>query len=268
MDTYYIKSLINKENKTLFPTIKSTERPDTVAKSLTEGKICIMCENSCNVLIIPTLFIDFFYNDEDNYQKNIYVKFVKIIRILAFFTSILAPGIYLSLITYDQQILPTSLLMNFSLQRATVPFPALIEAFVLMFTFELLYEADALTPSSRGTSLSILGALVLGDAAVNAGVISPIMVIVVAITAISSIFFIYYDFQSFIRFYRYLLMIMASFFGIIGILFGTLIIITNLCNIKSFGKPFMIPITPKLNMTKKQMKKKGLLYQNTIKGEI
>lgn len=268
LDTYYIKSLINKENKTLFPTIKSTERPDTVAKSLTEGKICIMCENSCNVLIIPTLFIDFFYNDEDNYQKNIYVKFVKIIRILAFFTSILAPGIYLSLITYDQQILPTSLLMNFSLQRATVPFPALIEAFVLMFTFELLYEADALTPSSRGTSLSILGALVLGDAAVNAGVISPIMVIVVAITAISSIFFIYYDFQSFIRFYRYLLMIMASFFGIIGILFGTLIIITNLCNIKSFGKPFMIPITPKLNMTKKQMKKKGLLYQNTIKGEI
>ena len=107
-------------------------------------------------------------------------------------------------------MLPTDFLINFSIQRSGVPFPALIEAFILMITFELLYEADALTPTTRGTSLSILGALVLGDAAVNAGIVSPIMVIVVAITAISSIIFTYQDFQSFIRFYRYLLMILSS----------------------------------------------------------
>lgn len=268
LDTYYIKSLINKENKSIFPTIKSTEKPDTVAKCLLDGKICIICENSCNVLIIPTFFVDYFYNDEDNYQKKIYVEFVKIIRVFAFFITIFAPGIYLSLITYDQQILPTSLLMNFSLQRASVPFPALVEAFILMFTFELLYEADALTPASRGTSLSILGALVLGDAAVSAGIVSPIMVIVVAITAISSIFFIYYDFQAFIRFYRYILMILSSFFGIVGILFGFIFIITNLCSIKSFGKPFMYPITPKIKMTRKEQLRKGMLIQNSNKGEI
>ena len=259
LDTYYIKELIRNENNSLIPTIKSTEKPDVIAKSLTEGKICIISENSNNALIIPTFFLDYFYNDEDNYQKKFYVIFVKIIRLLALFITIFAPSIYLSLITYDQKMLPTDFLINFSLQRSGVPFPALIEAFILMLTFELLYEADALTPSSRGTSLSILGALVLGDAAVSAGIVSPIMVIIVAISAICSIFFTYQDFQSFIRGYRYLLMILSSFFGLIGILFGFLFMITNLSNIKSFGKPFII------NFNKN---KKELTTQNTNKGEI
>ena len=255
LDTYYIKELIKNENKTIIPTIKSTEKPDTIAKCLTEGKICILSENSNNVLIIPTFFIDYFYNQEDNYQKDFFVYFVKIIRILALFITIFAPSIYLSLITYDQQMLPTDLLINFSNQRSNVPFPALIEAFILLFTFELLYEADSLTPTSRGTALSILGALILGDAAVSAGIVSPIMVIVVAITAICSILFAYHDFQSFIRIYRYSLMLLSSIFGIIGILFGFIFLITNLCSIKSFGKPFLLP-------TKK------LIIQNTNKGEL
>lgn len=268
LDTYYLKSLFSNENKSLFPTIKSTEKPDTIAKALTEGKICIICENSNNALIIPTFFIDFFYNTEDTYQKNIYVSFVKIIRLLALFITIFTPSIYLALITYDQQILPTSLLINFTIQRNGVPFPALIEALLLMITFELLYEGDARTPSSRGTSLSILGALVLGDAAVAAGIVSPIMVIVIAITAISSIFFVYYDLQSFIRFYRYTFMLLSSLFGIIGILIGFIFMITNLCNINTFGKPFTIPFSPILNIkNKKQLIKKGLMTQNTNKGE-
>ncbi len=268
LDSYYIKELIKKENKTTFPTIKATERPDTIAKSLTEGKICILTENSDNALIIPTFFIDYFYIEEDNYHKKIYTKFIKVIRLIAFFITIFAPAIYLSLITYDQQMLPTSLLINFTTQRFTVPFPALIEALLLMFTFEILYEADALKPSSRGTSLSILGALVLGDAAVNAGIISPIMVIVVAITAISSMFFSYHDFQSFVRTYRYTLMIFASFLGMVGILFGFILILTNLCNIKSFGKPFLIPFTPIIKKSKEEKIKNALLPQNTNKGEI
>ena len=268
LDTYYIKELINNENKSIFPTIKSTEKPDTIAKSLTEGKICILSENSNNVLIIPTFFLDYLYNDEDNYQKNFFVYFVKFIRILALFITIFAPAIYLSLTTYDQQMLPTDLLINFSLQRSNVPFPAIIELLILMITFEILYEADALTPTSRGASLSILGALVLGDAAVSAGIVSPIMVIVVAITAISSIFFSYQDFQSFIRLYRYLLMILSLILGMIGILFGFIFIITNLCSIKSFGKPFLIPFSPVINKSKKTLIKNGLLIQNTDKGEL
>ena len=268
LDTYYIKELIKKENKTTFPTIKSTEKPDTIAKCLTEGKICILTENSDNALIIPTFFVDFFYLEEDNYNKKFYSEFIKILRIIAFFITIFAPSIYLSLITYDQQMLPTSLLVNFTLQRYTVPFPALIEALLLLFTFELLYEADALKPSSRGTSLSILGALVLGDAAVSAGIISPIMVIIVAITALCSMFFSYHEFQSFIRIYRYSLMIASSFLGIIGILFGFIILLTNLCSIKSFEKPFLIPLSPTINENKKNKINKALLPQNTNKGEL
>ena len=253
LDTYYIKELIKHENNTIFPTIKSTEKPDNVCKNLTEGKICILSENSNNVLIIPTFFVDYFYNNEDNYQKKLFAHFIKIIRFLALFITIFAPAIYLSLITYDEQIIPTDLLLNFAHQRSNVPFPALIEAFILMFTFELIYEADALTPTSRGSSLSILGALVLGDAAVNAGIVSPIMVIVVAISAISSIFFSFQDLQSFIRITRYSLMILSSLFGIIGILFGFMIIITNLCSINTFNIPFMT------------LKEK---IQNTNKGEL
>ena len=121
LDTYYIKELIKNENKTVIPTIKSSEKPDTIAKCLTEGKICILSENSSSALIVPTFFIDYFYNSEDNYQKKFYVYFVKLIRILALLITIFAPSFYLSLITYDQGILPTELLINFSLQRSGVP---------------------------------------------------------------------------------------------------------------------------------------------------
>lgn len=262
-DTYYIKELIRKETKTLIPTIKSTEKPSVIAKSLTEGKICILSENSNNLLIIPTFFIDYFYNDEDNYQKKFYVYFVKLIRLLAFFITIFAPSIYLSLITYDEAMLPTDFLINFSLQRSGVPFPALIESFILMITFELLYEADARTPTTRGSSLSILGALVLGDAAVSAGIVSPIMVIVVAITAICSIIFTYQDFQSFIRFYRYIIMILSSFFGMIGIFFGFLFLITDICNINTFNRPYLILFD--FFKSNRLLLKKGILNQNTDK---
>ena len=268
LDTYYIKELIKKENNTSIPTIKATERPDTIAKALTEGKICILSENSDNALIIPTFFIDYFFIEEDNFHKKTYTYFIKTIRLIAFFITIFAPAIYLSLITYDQQMLPTSLLINFTIQRFTVPFPALIEALILMFTFEILYEADALKPSSKGTSLSILGALVLGDAAVSAGIISPIMVIVIAITAISSMYFSYHDFQSFIRTYRYLLMILSCFFGMVGILYGFILLLTNLCSIKSFGKPFLLPFSPILNKTKQEKINNALEPQNTNKGEL
>ena len=166
-------------------------------------------------------------------------------------------------------MLPTSLLINFESQRLNVPFPAIIEAAILIFTFEILYEGDALTPTSRGTALSILGALVLGDAAVNAGIVSPIMVIVIAISAICSLFFIYYDMQTFLRLYRYALMILASLLGFVGILLGFVFMICNLCSLKSFGKPFLFPITPRLNIkNRKKLIKKGLMFNNTYKGEI
>lgn len=244
LDSYYIKELIKKENNTLFPTIQSKEKPDALSLSLLEGKIVVLVENSPNALIIPTFFIDFFRNSEDYYQKPFYVSFARIIRLIAFFISILLPAFYIALTTIDEQILPTSLLINFASQREGVPFPSVIEALLLVITFEILYEGDARTPTSRGTSLSVLGALVLGDAAVNAGLVSPIMVIVVALSSISSLLFTYDDMQGAIRFWRYISMILSSFFGIIGFIVGFSLLLINLCSIKSFGKPYLIPIVP------------------------
>ena len=161
---------------------------------------------------------------------------MRLIRLISFFLAIITPALFIAIVTYDQEILPVSLLINFAEQRNNVPFPVIIEAFILMFTFELLYEGDARTPANRGTSLSILGALILGDAAVQAGLISPIMVIVVSVSAISSLIFIYYDMQGSIRFWRYLLMIFAALFGIVGFVCGFLLLLINLCSVKTFGK--------------------------------
>lgn len=244
LDVNYLKSYIDKDNKTLFPTLLYTEKPDDACRYLLEGRVIISMDSSPSVIVCPTFFIDFFQNSEDYYHKPFFSSFMRIIRFIAFILAILTPSFFIAITSYDPEILPVNLLINFSIQRSNVPFPIIIEAFLLLFTFELLYEGDARTPSTRGTSLSILGALVLGDAAVNAGLISPIMVIVVAISSISSLIFIYYDMQGSIRFWRYALMFFSCLFGIIGFIMGVLLLVINLSSIKTFGKPYTIPILP------------------------
>ena len=244
MDVNNFKSFFNKGNHTLFPTLLYTEKPDDTCRFLLDGRVVVTMENSPTVLIAPTFFIDFFQNSEDYYHKPFFSSFLRIIRFIAYFLAIITPALFIAIITYDQEILPVSLLINFTVQRSQVPFPAIVEAFVLMFTFELLYEGDARTPSNRGTSLSILGALILGDAAVQAGIISPIMVIIIAVSAISSLVFIYYDIQGSIRLWRYVLMILSAMFGIVGFMCGFLLLLINLCTIKTFGKPYLLPLSP------------------------
>lgn len=244
LDNGYVKELIRKENNTLFPTILSTEKPDNVCKNILDGKVVLVLENAPSVLIFPTFFIDFFKNQEDLNHKPFFASFIRFIRMIAFWLAIIMPAFYIALTTYDQEMIPTPLLINFAIQREGVPFPAIIEALILLIAFEILNEGSSRTPSSRTTSLSILGALVLGEAAVSAGIISPIMVIVVALTSICSLLFSYLDLQAVIRFWRYLLMIFTSFFGMIGLLIGVCFLLVNMCSIKSFGKPYLMPFTP------------------------
>lgn len=244
MDVNNFKSFIEQKNVTFFPTVLYTEKPDDACRYLLEGRVIVTMDNSPSVLIAPTFFMDFFQNSEDYYHKPFFATFMRVVRFFSFFLAILTPAFFVAIITYDQEIIPVSLLINFAEQRNSVPFPVIIEAFLLMFTFELLYEGDARTPANRGTSLSILGALVLGDAAVNAGLVSPVMVIVVSVSAISSLVFIYYDMQGSIRFWRYLLMILAALFGIVGFVMGLMLLLINLCSIKTFGKPYTLPMMP------------------------
>ena len=244
LDVNNLKSYMDKSTFTFFPTILYTEKPDDACRYLLDGRVVVTMDNSPSVMIAPTFFIDFFHNSEDFYHKPFFSTFMRLIRLISFFLAIITPALFIAIVTYDQEILPVSLLINFAEQRNNVPFPVIIEAFILMFTFELLYEGDARTPANRGTSLSILGALILGDAAVQAGLISPIMVIVVSVSAISSLIFIYYDMQGSIRFWRYLLMIFAALFGIVGFVCGFLLLLINLCSVKTFGKPYTLPMLP------------------------
>ena len=271
----YIKNLIENENKNSFPTILTTERPDVVCKSLLEGKVVIMVDNSPYALILPVVFNDFFKTAEDIYGKSMNVSFTRIIKYMAFFISLLTPAFYIAITTYNQEMIPTDLLDSFANQRDGVPFPAFIEAIIMMISFEILRESDLRVPNASGSALSIVGALILGDAAVSAGIVSPIMIIVIAITAISSLPFSELDFINGIRWYRLLFMIGGAFLGIIGIAIVLIIYLTKVTSTKSFGKPYLMPYAPvSINGLKnsfikmplsKLNKRRGYLSNNTIK---
>lgn len=239
-----IKNLIEKENANLFPTIQTTERPDMVAKSLLEGKVAILVDNSPYVLILPVVLNDFFKTMEDVYGKSFNVSFTRIIRILSFFISLMTPAIYIAMISYNQEMLPSDLLVNFAMQRSGVPFPAFFEALMMIISFEILRESDLRVPSFSGSALSIVGALILGEAAVNAGIVSPIMIIVIAITSISSLIFTEQELINSLRWYRLLFMLGASILGMVGVLLVFIYFLIELADSKSFGKPYLIPLAP------------------------
>jgi spore germination protein KA len=239
-----LKNLIENESKSTFPTTMTTERPDTVAKSLLDGKISIIVDNCPYAIIIPAFLNDFFKTSEDDYGKSINVSFTRIIKYISFWISLLTPSIYISLITYNQEIVPLDLLISFASQRVGVPFPVFIEAFIMIIFFEILRESDLRTPNFTGSSLSIVGALILGQSAVNAGIVSPIMIIVVAITAISSLPFTEFELINSIRFYRFIFMIGATLMGTIGIVLSFIYFITKLASLYTYEKPYLIPYVP------------------------
>lgn len=243
IDSGYIREKLIKRDS-VFPVINITERPDTVSQALLEGKIAIIVDNSPYVMIIPTFFVDLLHTPDDYYQKPINTTFIRIIRLIGFIIAIFLPAYYISITTHNTSSIPINLLTNFTSQRLTVPFPAFVEALLMIISFEILRESDARIPSKMGTSVSILGGLVIGDAAVSAGIVSPIMIIVIAISAISGLIFTSNALTSAIRYYRILLLIIATFFGIYGIFIGLILLITKLCSITSFGFPYMAPLAP------------------------
>lgn len=239
IDIGTIKNQIEYENKSLFPTILTTERPDRACNALLEKKIVIIIDTLSFVLILPTFFYDNFKSMDDNYSKSLNITITKIIRYLAFFVTILTPGLYISLTTFNQDILLTNILQNIANQRSQVPLPTFFEALIMMISFEILRESDLRIPGISNSALSIVGALIIGDAAVSAGIVSPIMIIVISITAISSLLFTEPEFIYALRFYRLIFMIAAALSGIIGLTFTIIYLIINLSSLTSFTKPYI-----------------------------
>ena len=222
----------------------TTERPDKVADALSSGRIVIICDDSPSALILPTFLTDFINPYTDKYHKNNNIIFTKIIRYICFGISLITPALYISLVNFNQETIPSSLIINLAMQRKGIPFPAIIECLIMLITCEILKESDLRSSSKFGAATSILGAIVLGSAAVSAGLISPIMIIIISFTYISSLIFTDLEFANALRIYRFILLFLATFWGLYGLMMGITIMIVNAAKTRSLGLSYCIPMSP------------------------
>jgi len=268
IDCGTVINYIESENKTIFPTIKRTERPDLASDALLEGKIVIIVDTSPFAIILPAFLIDFINPINDNYAKSINVAFLKLLRAVAFFISMTAPAIFIATINYNQETIPSSLLINFSTQRAGVPFPSIVEILILLLICDVLRESDLRFPSNFGSAISILGALIIGEAAVNAGIVSSIMIIITSLTFISSLIFTEIEIGNALRYYRYTFLFFAAFFGLYGVFLCLILFLINLISTKSLDAPYFAPFAPfnKDYFFKTFLKKKD--RNNTKRSEL
>lgn len=243
LESAYIEELIQDETFTPFPTMSNTERPDVVAAALLEGRIAILVDGTPFVLLVPSLFTQYFQAAEDYYQRSD-LGLIRILRYLSFFIALLAPSLYIAITTFHQEMLPTQLLISLAAQREGVPFPAVVEAFLMEVTFEILREAGVRMPKAIGQAVSIVGALVIGQSAVEAGFISAAMVIVVSITAIASFVFPSYNMAISVRILRFVFMVLGATYGLFGITVGLFLLVLHLTSLRSFGVPYMSPFAP------------------------
>ncbi len=245
------------ENKqfSIFPRFYNSDRPDTIAAGIMEGRVAIFIDGTPFVLLAPTLFVDFIDAAEDYYQPFVYSSAIRILRYLALFISLFVPSIYVALTTFHQDMIPTQLLLSIAGQREGVPFPAFVEAMLMEVTFEILREAGIRMPRTIGQAVSIVGTLVIGQAAVEAGIVSAAMVIVVAVTAISSFTIPAYNMSVPIRLSRFVFICIAASFGIYGVSILIFLLVIHLCNLQSFGTPYFSPLAP----YRKRMMKDALL---------
>ena len=244
IDVGELKQFLTMDKGNVFPPTKLTERPDVIVKALLDGKLVIVMDTSPFAIILPAVLADFInpISDKYLYQRN--ANNLKILRMICFFLTIFTPAFYIAIITYNQETIPALLLTNFITQNEGIPFPATIETFFMIFICEMLRESDIRFPSNFSSSISILGALILGDAAVSANIVSPIMIIITSLTFISSMIFSNVELSGAIRIWRFIAMIIASFYGLYGVALAFIFFIVSLSSYSSFGLPYTFPVVP------------------------
>lgn len=244
LESSYIEEFIRDDTTTIFPLLLNTERPDAVVGNLLEGRIAIIVQGTPFVLIAPAIFSQFFQSPEDYYQNYYVSSFLRILRFCSFFLSMYVSAIYLALITHHQGLIPDTLMVSLMAQRERVPFPAILEVVLMELAFEMLREAGIRMPRAIGPAVSIVGALILGQAAVEAGFVSAAVVIIVAISAISSFTLPSTSIVNAARGFRFILIIVSAFIGLYGILLMTLCIWLHISSLRSFGIPYFSPFAP------------------------
>jgi len=233
--------LIEDSPYSIFDTLGSTERPDTAASLLLTGRIIVLADGSPTALTLPFLFEEYFRANEDYYINFYFSSISRLIRILSFIITVLAPGLYVAILTFHQEMVPTPLLYSLSASREGIPFPTIVETLGLLFVFEILREAGLRITLQIGQSISILGALVLGTAAVDARIVSAPVIIVVAISGLTGMMTLKIKGASIII--RLMMVLLAGFLGLYGMVFGIIAIVLHLCSLRSFGVPYLLTLT-------------------------
>lgn len=237
LDTNYITELIKDSGWSPFRTIGYTEKPDVIVGKLLEGRIAVFVDGSPMVMTLPYLLIENFQSGEDYYLNYYYTTFSRLLRILGFFLTICVPSFYIAIIAYHREMLPTDLLVNIAIDRRAVPLPASVEAFVMLITFDILRETGVRMPIGIGQALSIVGAIVVGQAAVEAKLVTAPMIIVVALTGITNL--LVPKLNASVVVYRMVLLVLSSSFGLFGFILGLSTMLIHILNLRSFGIPVL-----------------------------
>lgn len=241
LDSGVIEQLTEKKWYSPFPQFQTTQRPDRAAMSILEGRVVVLSENSPVALILPTDYNSFIRTSDDYYNRFEIATLGRILRYLASFFSMTLPGFYLAVTNFHTQILPTTLLFAFAKARQGVPFPAVVEVLLMELSFELLREAGVRLPGAMGNTIGIVGGLIIGQAAVEANLVSPIVVIVVAFTALCSFAIPNEEFATAFRILKFFFIAVCAWIGYFGMLAGLLAVLTHLSQLKSFGIPYLMP---------------------------
>ncbi|WP_339318801.1 spore germination protein [Paenibacillus sp. FSL R10-2734] len=244
LESGYLEEYLIDHPYSPFPLIYNTERPDTVAGSLLDGRVAIFVDGTPHVLIAPVSFFQFIQSAEDYYQRFYFSSILRMLRLVSFLMSFLTPALYVAAITFHHAMIPTPLIISFASQSENVPFPAIIQAFILIAALEILYEAGIRMPKVIGSAISIVGALVMGEAAVQAGFVASSMVIVISMTAITTFALPSYNLGITARLFRVVFLVLGATFGFFGVLLGLFCVVGHMSHLSSFGYPYLTSYAP------------------------
>jgi spore germination protein len=244
MNTGELAEFIEDNPYSPFPQLIMTEKPDTTASHILQGRFAVVVDRSPTVLITPVNFITFFQSVDDYNSRWLIASFIRLLRFFALFIALFLPSAYIAFISFNYEVIPVQLILSIAETRSRVPFPPIIEAILMEIVLEMMREAGIRLPAMIGQTIGIVGGIIIGQAAVQAGVVSNIMVIVVSSTAIASFIIPNYDMGASIRLLRFPMMILASMFGIVGIVTGAMILVVHFVSLESLGTPYGSPLAP------------------------
>ncbi|MCR1841105.1 spore germination protein [Murimonas intestini] len=243
MDSGVIEQLTEDTWYSPFPQFQTTERPDRAAMAVLEGRVVFFSDNSPEAIILPATYNSLFQTSDDYFRHFGIVSFLRIIRYIAAFLAVSLPGLYIAVTNFQTQILPTNLIISLAKAREGVPFPGVLEILLLELSFELLREAGVRMPGTIGNTIGIVGGLIIGQAAVSANIVSPIVVVIVALTALGSFSVPSEELSEAFRLLKYGMILLCSVFGILGLALGWMLVLIHLSGLKSFGIPYLMPFS-------------------------